>query len=96
MSTARTETLDRTDRTYNGLAFIHAQHELNTFVPEQRRAEVSAAFVCCIYVLVGGAVIAIGVIDESGGPTRGVGIVGSLLTAGSLATAGWQVARGRP
>jgi predicted MFS family arabinose efflux permease len=79
----------------HGLAFIHAQHELNTFVPASRRAEVSAAFVCCIYVLVGGAVIAVGLIDETGGLTRGVGIVGTVLTAGSLATAGWQVLRGR-
>jgi predicted MFS family arabinose efflux permease len=79
----------------HGLAFIRAQHELNTFVPEQRRAEVSAAFVCCIYVLVGGAVIGVGLIDATGGLTRGVGIVGGLLTAGSLAVAGWQVARAR-
>jgi hypothetical protein len=56
---------------------------------------VSAAFVCCIYVLVGAAVITVGVIDDTAGLTRGVGIVGSLLTAGSLATAAWQVARGR-
>jgi len=80
----------------HGLAFIHAQHELNTFVPERRRAEGSAAFVCCIYVVVGAAVVAVGLIDETGGLTRGVGIVGSLLTAGALATAGWQAARGRP
>jgi hypothetical protein len=79
----------------HGLAFIHAQHELNTFVPPQRRAEVSAAFVCCIYVVVGGAVIAVGLIDETGGLTRGVGLVGGLLTVASLATAGWQVTRGR-
>jgi MFS family permease len=79
----------------HGLAFIHAQHELNTFVPSQRRAEVSAAFVCCIYVLVGGAVITVGAIEETGGLTRGVGIVGGVLTAGALATAGWQVARAR-
>jgi MFS family permease len=79
----------------HGLAFIHAQHELNAFVPHERRAEVSAAFVCCIYVVVGGAVVAVGLIDETGGLTRGVGIVGSVLTAGSLVTAGWQVVRGR-
>jgi len=46
-------------------------------------------------VLVGGAVIAVGLIDETGGLTRGVGIVGSMLTVGALVTAGWQVARGR-
>lgn len=78
----------------HGLAFIRAQHELNTFVPPQRRAEVSAAFACCIYVVVGSAVITVGLIDESGGLTRGVGIVGGLLTAASLATAGWQVSLG--
>lgn len=75
----------------HGLAFPHAQHELNTLAPQERRAEVSAAFVCCVYVLVGGSVIAVGLIDEADGLTRGVALVGTMLTAASVATAGWQL-----
>jgi len=76
----------------HGLAFLHAQHELNTLAPPERRGEVSAAFVCCVYVLVGGSVVAVGLIDEADGLTRGVALVGTMLTAASLATAGWQLA----
>jgi len=78
----------------HGLAFLHAQDELNTLVPEDRRAEVSAAFVCCIYVLVGGSAVAIGLLDEAGSLTRGVGVVAGALVAAVLGTAGWQLQRG--
>ena len=79
----------------HGLTILHAQHELNELAPTERRAEVTAAFVCCMYVLVGGSVVAVGLIDERASLTRGVGVVGGLLTAASLATAGWQLASGR-
>jgi MFS family permease len=77
----------------HGIAFVHAQHELNTLAPPERRAEVSAAFVCCVYVLVGGSVIGVGLIDQAAGLTRGVTVVGILLTAASMATARWQLGR---
>jgi len=79
----------------HGQAFLHAQDEVNGIVPGNRRAEVTAAFVCCIYVLVGGSAIAIGLLEELSGLTTGVCIVGGVLTIGSLVTAGWQSARGR-
>ena len=74
----------------HGLGFLHAQDELNTVAPTGRRAEVSAAFVCCIYVLVGGSVIGVGVLEEVGTLSRAVGLVGGTLTLGALATATWQ------
>jgi MFS family permease len=74
----------------HGLGFLHAQDELNTVAPTGRRAEVSAAFVCCIYVLVGGSVIGVGVLEEVGTLGRAVGLVGGILTLGALATATWQ------
>jgi hypothetical protein len=79
----------------HGQAYLHAQDELNRTVPGQRRAEVSAAFVCCIYVWVGGSVISIGLLDELGDLTTGVCLVGGVLTLASIATAGWQNARAR-
>lgn len=74
----------------HGLGFLHAQDELNTVAPAQRRAEVSAAFVCCIYVLVGGSVVGVGVLEEVTSLTHAVGLVGGALTLGALAAAGWQ------
>ena len=74
----------------HGLGYLHAQDELNAVAPAERRAEVSAAFVCCIYVLVGGAVVAVGVLEEVRTLTGAVGIVGGLLTIGAVLVAGWQ------
>lgn len=79
----------------HGLAFLHAQDELNALVPTESRAEVSAAFVCCIYALVGTSVVEVGVLDELGGLTVAVAVVGGLLVAAVLCTAAWQLARGR-
>jgi MFS family permease len=75
----------------HGLGYLHAQDELNAVAPDDRRAEVSAAFVCCIYVLVGGSVIGVGVLEQVGSLTRAVGVVGGLLTVLALTTAAWQV-----
>jgi predicted MFS family arabinose efflux permease len=79
----------------HGYAFLHAQDEVNGIAPGNRRAEVTAAFVCCIYVLVGGSAIAIGLLEELTGLTTGVCVVGGALTLGALVTAKWQTARGR-
>jgi type IV secretory pathway VirB2 component (pilin) len=75
----------------HGLGYLHAQDELNTIAPSERRAEVSAAFVCCIYVLVGCSVIGVGLLERSGSLTRAVGVVAGLLVIGALGAAAWQV-----
>ncbi|MGC4111532.1 MAG: MFS transporter [Nocardioides sp.] len=80
----------------HGLGFLHAQDELNAIAPPERRAEVSAAFVCCIYVVVGGSVIGVGVLEEAGSLTGAVSVVGGLLTVAALAAAAWQWARRTP
>jgi MFS family permease len=74
----------------HGLGYLHAQDELNAIAPAARRAEVSAAFVCCIYVLVGGSVIGVGALEEAGSLTHAVAVVGGLLAVAALVTAGWQ------
>lgn len=75
----------------HGLSFLHAQDELNAVAPEDRRGEVSAAFVCCIYALVGTAVVGVGLLGEATALTTSVGIVGALLAVGCLAAASWQL-----
>jgi hypothetical protein len=74
----------------HGLAFLSAQDELNSTVPAAQRGEVSAAFVCCIYVLVGGSVVAIGLLEEVAGLTPGVVVVGGALTLLAVAAAWWR------
>lgn len=76
--------------TGHGLAFHASQDELNAIAPDQRRAEVAAAFVCCIYVVVGSAVVGVGLLGEVFRLTTAVAVVGSLLAAAALATAAWQ------
>src|SRR5205085_5816443 len=42
----------------HGLGFLNAQEELNDLAPAERRGEVTAAFIACIYFLVATSVIA--------------------------------------
>jgi MFS family permease len=74
----------------HGLAFLNTQHELNEIAPRERRGEVTAAFVSCIYAGVGIAVIATGVIDVSASLTVAVGVVAAVVAGVALATAMWQ------
>jgi len=47
----------------HGLAFLNAQEELNHIAPQERRGEVTAVFIACIYFLVASAVIGTGLLD---------------------------------
>jgi MFS family permease len=77
----------------HGVAFLHAQDELNSIAPADHRAEVTAAFVCVIYVLVGGAVVGVGLLGEAMALTSAVGIVGVVLAVAAAVAAVWQLAR---
>jgi len=46
----------------HGLTFLDAQAELNDMAPVDRRGEVTAAFIVCIDVLVGGSVVGAGLL----------------------------------
>jgi len=74
----------------HGLGFLHAQDELNAMAPASRRGEVTAAFVCCIYLMVGGAVIATGLLSLAFSLSVAVAAVALVLTATALLAAAWQ------
>jgi len=74
----------------HGFAFVNAQHELNGIAPAERRAEVTAAFICCIYAVVGTATVGTGLLALDLTFTVAVGIVTSELAVAALVTAGWQ------
>jgi MFS family permease len=74
----------------HGLAFLNAQQELNELAPAERRGEVTAAFISCIYALVATAVIATGLLDEWFSLAAAVGAAATLLAALASALAIWQ------
>jgi hypothetical protein len=79
----------------HGLGFLNAQHELNDIAPAERRGEVTAAFICCIYALVGGAVIATGLLDlglSFSASLESVAVVLALTAAGAAV---WQAGAAR-
>jgi len=75
----------------HGLAIFDAQDELNELAPRERRGEVTAAFVCCIYLVVAGSVIATGLLDLGLALSAAVGIVAVALALGASGTAVWQL-----
>ncbi|HEY7280907.1 MAG TPA: MFS transporter [Actinomycetota bacterium] len=79
----------------HGLSFLDAQAELNDMAPSKRRGEITAAFIVCIYVLVGGSVVASGLLGLRLSLQASVGTVAVVLAAAALVTAVWQARSGR-
>jgi MFS family permease len=75
----------------HGLGFLNAQEELNDLAPQERRGEVTAAFIACIYFLVASSVIATGLLDLRLSLTASVGAVALVLCCCAFGTAGWQL-----
>jgi MFS family permease len=74
----------------HGLGFLNAQQELNELAPAQRRGEVTAAFISCVYFLVATAVITSGLLDLHFSLTFSVSAVAVALIVTALAIAAWQ------
>ncbi|HEY7017247.1 MAG TPA: MFS transporter [Gaiellaceae bacterium] len=70
--------------TGHGLTFLNAQEELNELAPPERRGEVTAAFIACIYFLVATAVIGTGLLDELLSLSASVAVVSVVLVALAL------------
>ncbi|MGH2977809.1 MAG: MFS transporter [Gaiellaceae bacterium] len=79
----------------HGVAFLTAQQELNELAPEERRGEVTAAFIACIYFLVASFVIAAGLLDSLFSLYSSVEAVGGTLIAVALGAAAWHAASAR-
>jgi len=76
--------------TGHGIGFLYAQDDLNRIAPADRRGEVTAAFITCIYVAVAGSVITVGLVDTRLSLAVAVGIVAAVLAAVSLAACAWH------
>jgi MFS family permease len=79
----------------HGIALLSAQEELNELAPAERRGEVTAAFIACIYALVAAAVIAAGALDLRFSLSVSVGVVSVVLGVCAVAAAAWQMKESR-
>jgi predicted MFS family arabinose efflux permease len=78
----------------HGLAFLGAQTEVNHIAPADRRGEVTAAFMSCIYGGVAVSVIGVGVISSSSQSLfTAVAAFAAAIGATAVLTAGWHLAR---
>jgi MFS family permease len=77
----------------HGLAFINAQQELNELAPPERRGEVTAAFVACIYFVVACSAIGVGLLGQVASLAVALALVAAVLVALALTTAIWQLRR---
>jgi MFS family permease len=75
-----------------GLSFLTAQEELNELAPDDRRGEVTAAFIAVTYACVAGAVIASGLLALGLSLGHAVEATAGALIALALAMVAWQVA----
>jgi MFS family permease len=75
----------------HGLGFVDAQDELNRIAPDERRGEVTAAFLTCIYALVASSTIAVGLLDQVVSLSAAVAIVAVTLGAVGVAAAVWHL-----
>jgi MFS family permease len=78
-----------------GIAFLAAQQELNELAPDERRGEVTAAFIACIYVLIAVVAVGSGLLASLFSLDVSVEAIGAVLVVSALAAAGWQVATRR-
>jgi MFS family permease len=76
--------------TGHGVAFLNAQQELNDLAPAERRGEVTAAFISCIYFLVATSVITTGALDRAFSLTLSVAAVAIGLIVVAATVTVWQ------
>jgi MFS family permease len=79
----------------HGFAFVFAQYELNMIAPSDRRGEVTAAFVCCIYLVVAAAVIGSGLLDLVVSLSGAVATIAVVLGVIATGSALWQLRAAR-
>jgi MFS family permease len=74
-----------------GLGFFGSQAQVNALAPPDRRGEVTAAFITCLYSGVAVTVIATGILSDAISLSTAVAISGVAVAAVAAATAVWQV-----
>jgi MFS family permease len=73
-----------------GLGFVGAQTQLNGLAPAERRGEVTAAFITCVYLGVSVASIGVGVLSDVLSQFPAVAIVSAVISVAAILTALWH------
>jgi MFS family permease len=74
-----------------GVTLFGAQKDINQLAPTDRRGEVTAAFISCLYGGVAITSVATGLLADGYGLSTSVAIIGGMLAALALATCAWHV-----
>ncbi len=73
-----------------GFGFVGAQTQINHLAPGERRGELTAAFITCVYLGVSVAAIGVGLLGDALSLFGAVGIVSGVIAAAAVATAIWH------
>jgi MFS family permease len=73
----------------HGASFLDAQQDVNELAPEERRGEVTAAFIAAIYGVVASAVIGAGLLDTRFSLQASVAVVAAALAVAAVALGAW-------
>ena len=75
-----------------GLAYFGSQSEINRIAPPERRGEVTAAFITCLYAAVATTSISVGLLSDAASLAAAVRAAGIVVAAAAVATAAWHLA----
>jgi predicted MFS family arabinose efflux permease len=73
-----------------GIVLFGAQKDVNQLAPPERRGEVTAAFISCLYGGVALTSVATGLLADGFGLSTSVAIIGGILAALALGTCAWH------
>jgi MFS family permease len=75
----------------HGIAFLGAQAEINDLAPVERRGEVTAAFISCIYSGVAGSAIGVGLVSTALSLRAAVTIFAVVVGSTALTAIAWHI-----
>jgi MFS family permease len=76
-----------------GLGYFGAQADINRLAPPDRRGEVTAAFITCVYASVSVTAISTGLLSDAYSLETAVAITGTAVALTAAATIAWHLAR---
>lgn len=80
----------------NGTALFGAQTEINLLAPGERRGEVTAAFIACLYGGVALTAVGAGLLADAYGLSTAVAVIGAIVAGVAAMTAVWHLAARPP
>jgi MFS family permease len=75
-----------------GFGYFGSQTQINQLAPGERRGEVTAAFISCIYMGVSVTAIGTGLLSDATSLFTAVAVAGSVVASIAAATIGWHLA----